>query len=389
MLLVTVGVNAGVIKVKTVQITLTERCNLSCVYCYEHMKDTRVMSLDVAKDIILRELKKFSDVDDHIQFEFHGGEILLEFELLKNICEWMWKTDFDKPYTLFGMTNGTMMKGAIAEWFFKNKDRISLGVSFDGTPKMQDINRSKSGSMVDLNFFKKCWPHSMVKMTLSPNTIENVYDGVIYLHSLGFDVICNMAYGMKWPISLLPKYKDNLMRLVEWYLSHPEMSVASVLSPFLSRIGYKRCHPDCKKGYKWCGVGEVGTCYSPSGLAYPCQCFMPSTLEDGEKDYFSLIDFYDHSKFVDPKCVKCPLLPSCATCCAHNYFMFGKVNLRPDDMCKFRQVELYMAAVLWGQMLQSSEIYLSTRQQSAEQLSLIAMGVLEIQKAYKEGRICK
>lgn len=372
---------------KTVQITLTERCNLSCVYCYEHKKDHRVMSLDMAKDIICRELSNFNCPDDHIQFEFHGGEILLEFNLLKDICEWMWNNDFGKKYTLFGMTNGTMMKGDIANWFFENRYRISLGVSYDGTPVMQDVNRSLSGDKIDLSFFKRCWPDLMVKMTLSPSTIGSIYDGVVYLHSLGFKVICNLAYGMKWPIHLLNKYKNDLTRLTRWYLAHPEVQVASVLSPFISRIGYKKLHPDCNKGSKWCGVGEEGVCYSPLGKRYPCQCFMPSTLEEGEKDYFSLIDFTKHNQFLDLKCVECPLLPACATCCAHNYFSTGTLNSRPYDMCRFRQVELYVAAILWGMMLHSPEKYVSTRQQSAEQRALIATGILEIQKAYVEGKI--
>jgi sulfatase maturation enzyme AslB (radical SAM superfamily) len=114
---------------------------------------------------------------------------------------------------------------------------------------------------------------------------------------------------------------------------------------------------------------------------------MPSTLEEGEKDYFSLIDFTKHNQFLDLKCVECPLLPACATCCAHNYFSTGTLNSRPYDMCRFRQVELYVAAILWGMMLHSPEKYVSTRQQSAEQRALIATGILEIQKAYVEGKI--
>ena len=39
-------------KRKIVELVLTERCNLSCVYCFEHDKDTLRMSLDIAKNAI-------------------------------------------------------------------------------------------------------------------------------------------------------------------------------------------------------------------------------------------------------------------------------------------------------------------------------------------------
>ena len=35
-------------KVKTVMLTLTNRCNLSCVYCYETEKDADEMSQETA-----------------------------------------------------------------------------------------------------------------------------------------------------------------------------------------------------------------------------------------------------------------------------------------------------------------------------------------------------
>lgn len=39
-------------KRKVVQITITEACNLNCIYCYEKNKDFRKMEIPLAKSII-------------------------------------------------------------------------------------------------------------------------------------------------------------------------------------------------------------------------------------------------------------------------------------------------------------------------------------------------
>ena len=49
-----------------------------------------------------------------------------------------------------------------------------------------------------------------VKMTISPETLKMLADGVIYLHGLGFDIDNNLAYGVNWSdekyIRELPPY---------------------------------------------------------------------------------------------------------------------------------------------------------------------------------------
>ena len=42
--------------VKGVTITLTQACNLNCIYCYENHKSTKFMSFEKAKEIIDKEL---------------------------------------------------------------------------------------------------------------------------------------------------------------------------------------------------------------------------------------------------------------------------------------------------------------------------------------------
>ena len=60
-------------KIKAVSITLTQSCNLACVYCYEQHKSSQIIPVDTAKRIIDKELAG-CDNYDHIELDFFGGE---------------------------------------------------------------------------------------------------------------------------------------------------------------------------------------------------------------------------------------------------------------------------------------------------------------------------
>ena len=75
-------------KIKTVTLTLTQACNLSCTYCYEHHKSNRRMSVETAKSIVDYELKNFADFEG-IEFDLFGGEPFLAFDLVREITDYI------------------------------------------------------------------------------------------------------------------------------------------------------------------------------------------------------------------------------------------------------------------------------------------------------------
>ena len=52
-------------------LTITENCNLDCVYCYEKVKSKKVMDLQVAKNAIEREFNNSEGVDE-IEIDLMG-----------------------------------------------------------------------------------------------------------------------------------------------------------------------------------------------------------------------------------------------------------------------------------------------------------------------------
>ena len=76
---------------RTCTLLITYRCNLNCVYCYEHFKGNKKMTFEMAKSIVEKELEfvKNSSNYDELEIDFMGGEPFIEFSLIKKITEWL------------------------------------------------------------------------------------------------------------------------------------------------------------------------------------------------------------------------------------------------------------------------------------------------------------
>lgn len=91
---------------------LTHGCNLNCVYCFEKFKDARKnMTFETAQYIINKEVQKFHDAhrEGQLKFDFFGGEPLLRFSLIQQVCMWAWEQNFPVPITFSITTNGTLL----------------------------------------------------------------------------------------------------------------------------------------------------------------------------------------------------------------------------------------------------------------------------------------
>ena len=84
-------------KIKTITITLTQSCNLKCSYCYENNKSPKVMTFNVAQQIIDKELQN-KDKYTGFEIDLFGGEPFLQFELIKQITDYACQKLNDFPH---------------------------------------------------------------------------------------------------------------------------------------------------------------------------------------------------------------------------------------------------------------------------------------------------
>lgn len=325
-------------KSKNITLVLTHQCNLDCTYCYEHHKNSCTMSAELAKEIVDRELS-MDDGVSMVEFDFFGGEPLLEFDTVKEVVEWTVAREYDKDYIFFITTNGVLLTDDMKVWLREHTDVLQIGLSLDGTKEMHDVNRCDSFDEIDLDFFRTVYPEESVKMTISRETLPKLAEGVIFCHSIGYDVSCNLAYGIDWESEEnRAVFERELARLIDFYLENPHLKPCSILD--VNRIKSIASQED--RTYRLCGAGYAMRAYDCDGSCYPCQYFLPICVGD-EKARRSLeLDFSSlrlREEQVDEKCRSCFIRNACPTCYGNNYATTGDIYRRDMRICKMNIIQ--------------------------------------------------
>lgn len=339
---------------KTITLTLTQSCNLDCLYCYENHKSNKYMPFELAKSIMDSEMKKLQKTDE-VEIDLFGGEPFVKFEKLKQIVEYAQKQYKDYNLIVFVTTNGTLLTDEIKTWVKTHSDILKLGLSYDGTPEMQDYNRSNSSQMIDLDFFASVYPEQDVKMTVSQHSLNTFADGVIFLHEKGLNVACNLAYGIDWSDNANKAILEReLKKLIEYYLNHPEIKPCSMLDDPISQIAYAE-----KQALRTCGAGWAMVAYDVDGRKYPCQLFMPLSIGEEKASHVKEIKFPDEivsDEVLDSKCIDCILKSSCQRCYGSNYIATGNIYMQDKNMCELTKI-IYKARAYFKAMLYENHRY--------------------------------
>lgn len=330
---------------KIVILTVTERCNLECVYCYEHAKTKEVMSAEIAKSTIEYEFAN-SDAFDEIEFDLFGGEPTLRKDFIIELVEWTVSKQFAKPFLFFLITNGTLVHGEFQEWLLKRRKFVCVGLSLDGTPETHNRNRSNSYGKIDVDFFVRNFPEQGVRMTVHSETVGNLSSDIVWLHNLGFSPVdAVFAFGINWDI---PSVKDRLIEelqsLCDYYLQHSEVAVCSIFDLHLPNLLEQP-----RKIRKWCGTGTNMVAIGVDGKRYPCQTFQPHTTANPIE--IGAIDFCEMNDFSDPECSGCFVEPVCPNCYGMNHATGGDIIRRNKQLCEIMKIRLLAVAQYKGRLI--------------------------------------
>lgn len=327
-------------KTKYLMITVTESCNLQCIYCYEKNKTVKYISACNAISLIEAELQTEDDYE-LCEITFHGGEPFLAFPVIKEICEYFWARTWNIEYYFFVATNGTMLDETMKEWLKEHRSQFICGLSIDGNKTMQDLNRNNSFDLIDLDFFYSTWPGQDVKVTISNRTLPMLADGLIFLHEKGFSIADNFAYGIDWSNPNNAAELDRQLNiLIDYYIDHPDIKPSRLLSvklEYLTRI---------VEDDRTCGIGRGMKVYDTEGNKYPCHYFEPVSVGKDLADAAKSIDFDNLNLYDDPMCKSCPIKVICPTCYGANYAATGDISTRDKYMCSLAWISAYATAKL-------------------------------------------
>lgn len=320
---------------------VTYRCNLRCVYCYEPKKAHLQMTELQAKNYICEQVEKLDNSYEEFEVQFMGGEPLMVFPLIREVSEWLWQQVFKKPLAqIFIPTNGTLLTEDIKKWCTQYKDKVCLGLSFDGNRLMQNRNRSNSASQVDLSFFVATWPRQSVKMTLSPETLDYLYDGVLFLHDEGFkEIAVDLAMGadVNWKQEHLKSLSVQLRRLSDFYIEHRDPEPISMLG--IDVLQPLRKNQRMKK----CCCGEDLVCIDYDGVEYACHVFSPITASKQQAAESRKLDFSQHELFISGQCKECLLSSVCTRCYGMNFICNGSITQQSAFTCQSFKIQYFIA----------------------------------------------
>jgi radical SAM additional 4Fe4S-binding domain len=201
-----------------INIWLTNTCNLDCSYCYEENKNSISMNSNVAESIIcfINKLNKIEKIN------FHGGEPLLNFKIIKQIVDALQEKQIKYSIT----TNGTLLSEKIAIYFKENKFNISI--SIDGNEYSHNLNRyykdtsgSYSDSINGLLILKKYFENVRIRMTVCQNTVSLLYENILSIYMLGFyNVVPVLNFLENWDENNINDYVNSMEKVLKYNLTN-------------------------------------------------------------------------------------------------------------------------------------------------------------------------
>lgn len=173
-------------KPTSILLSVTNQCNLHCNYCFVK-QNPEEMTLEIAEKSInwIKKNQQYKE-DKQLSVNFFGGEPLLKFnDIIKPLVE-----KYHDEIKFGITTNGVLLDEDIVDFFYKYDVNILL--SFDGVPEVQNKQRSNSFNAVlnNIPYLLLRFPYTVMRSTITKDSIPYLYDTVLMAEELGFRKIC-------------------------------------------------------------------------------------------------------------------------------------------------------------------------------------------------------
>lgn len=207
-------------KTKLLILRLTDRCNLSCEYCYAASEETMDMSLETAKAAI----DLFAEPGEKLKIQFTGGEPLLCTQRIKEIAQYGKEQGIQMAFSI--QTNGTLLDRERCALL--KELRCSVGVSMDGLGEANSLRCFPDGSnstdavirgLRNLQYFGMGCNLNAVVTNINQNRLSELLDLAVLVPAvkgLGLDMFRPMGRGAQEDYSPhLDSLEQDLLHLLK------------------------------------------------------------------------------------------------------------------------------------------------------------------------------
>lgn len=328
------------------KLIVTNKCNLNCSYCYEKHKGKSAMTKEVAMDAI-DSFTENAESNTRLDLSFHGGEPLLEFEIIKYATEYLKeKSSLKKLDPHFGITtNGTLVTPEIAQYFKENNFRVK--VSLDGKEETHNLHRKTIDSHDTYNKVVKaayllneneC--DLSIRMTITPETVDSFVENVQWLLEKGFRKIEAVADNLADWSKKIDKLEASYKEIQRIYIDRLEKDRFS-FGMFDGKIAQ---YLQARKP-RFCNAGFGHFVVNPDGTLYPCAYVMDKKefcvgKLKGEIDKKKRKRYIEKHLTKNDICEECSIAHFCQgrKCSFNNYITTGYLNLSNDFWCKHEKM---------------------------------------------------
>ncbi len=303
-----------------VEIWTTGKCNLNCSYCFAVKK----LPLDMTDEIAEATTKYLQETPDKV--DFYGGEALQNLNPLKMI---LGAQNTKMGNRSFGITtNGVMLKGDALDWI--RYHNVDVALSFDGSKKTQDMNRSGTYRTVVRNAKKAMKLGVTIGVLKVMYPLDTMYEDVLKIKNLGFkNIYLNLLkpHGFSYEPEDIPILEEQYLKIIRKLHHPPDFTIRDYVN-FADMASKPIDHG--------CGIGRRGKTIGPDGYIYPC---IDAPLLGQEYSIGSVwhgIDPVRERKIkqeagkLPEKCLKCKF--SCTPCNITSFLHHGEFGVEPDEL---------------------------------------------------------
>jgi len=201
-----------------VNIWVTLRCNFRCKYCYVKSKYIDKDLDTYVADNIIKFICNNLLPNQELIINFHGGEPTLNYSIIKYIIKNINNKITNK--TTYGITtNGSLLTNEMIN-FLGNNFTYNLSVSLDGKEDTNNLNRIclannenlYSQILINAKKLLEINKRTRIRMTLQKNTINKLYENIIFFIKNDFKVIVPVAdyFSNEWTDDDFKTIKEQL-----------------------------------------------------------------------------------------------------------------------------------------------------------------------------------